>query len=131
MSSGVGERYYRLMNNELTEKQTDDLKVLVAFVAIYCREKHSREAQQELSLPEGLAGRFRKPVTLCSECAELVHHGILKRQTCPLDPKPSCKKCHIHCYSREYRAKIREIMAFSGKKQILRGRIDYLWHYFF
>jgi uncharacterized paraquat-inducible protein A len=103
----------------------------VEFVQIYCHEKHAPEHKRELLLPEELACRFRKPVTLCHECAELVHHGIQKRQRCPLDPKPSCKKCHIHCYSKGYRAKIREIMAFSGKRQILRGRIDYLWHYFF
>jgi hypothetical protein len=54
-----------------------------------------------------------------------------KRRRCPLDPKPSCKNCHIHCYSKEYRAQIREIMAFSGRRLILRGRLDYLWHYLF
>ena len=67
----------------------------------------------------------------CSECRGLLEHGLEKRRTCPLEPKPTCKNCRIHCYSREYRAKIREIMAFSGRKMILRGRLDYLWHYFF
>ena len=119
------------MSNELTTKQAADLKVLVEFVRIYCHEKHPLEPKYEPLLPERAASRFRKPVTLCRECADLVHHGIRKRELCPLDPKPSCKKCHIHCYSKEYRAKIREIMAFSGRRQILRGRIDYLWHYLF
>jgi hypothetical protein len=54
-----------------------------------------------------------------------------KRALCPLDPKPACKDCHIHCYTKEYRQQIRTIMAYSGKRMILRGRLDYLWHYYF
>jgi hypothetical protein len=68
---------------------------------------------------------------LCSECAEVARHAMEKRRNCPLEPKPSCKKCPVHCYGRDCRAKIREIMAFSGRRMILRGRVDYLRHYFF
>ena len=57
-------------------------------------------------------------------------HGVKKRLACPLDPKPTCKSCHIHCYTPEQRQKIREIMAYSGRRMIMRGRLDYLWHYF-
>jgi hypothetical protein len=70
-------------------------------------------------------------VTLCADCRALVEYALLKRRRCPLDPKPSCKHCHIHCYSKEHREQMKHIMAFSGRKMILRGRLDYLWHYFF
>ena len=68
--------------------------------------------------------------TICLECAELLEHGMKKRAACPLDPKPTCKSCHVHCYTPEQRQKVREIMAYSGRRMILRGRLDYLWHYF-
>jgi len=109
----------------LTDKQIKDLKVLAQFIALYCRCRHDRTLLQQSGIP----GKFTQE--LCPDCSALLEHGIEKREKCPLNPKPSCKKCHIHCYSREYRTKIREIMAFSGKRMILRGRLDYLWRYLF
>ena len=46
------------------------------------------------------------------------------------DPKPMCKKCETQCYHGEYRAKIREVMKFSGMHLIKHGRVDMLYHYF-
>ena len=79
--------------------------------------------------PSGNPGK--KAVYLCGDCAALVNYAMDKRRKCPLDPKPSCKHCPIHCYGKAYRTKMREVMAFSGKRLILRGRLDLLWHYFF
>ena len=120
--------YYGPME-QFTEKQKKDLKVLMEFVRVFCRSKHDNQA--EVEIPSELRYLFRKGAALCPDCTGLVAHAVEKRRKCPLDPKPSCKHCHIHCYSREYRARIREIMAFSGRRMILRGRVDYLWHYFF
>jgi hypothetical protein len=114
-----------------TTEQCRDLKVLVQFVRIYCQARHADAPRSPAELPEEVGTMFRRPVQLCPDCRGLLEHGLEKRRTCPLEPKPTCKNCRIHCYSREYRAKIREIMAFSGRKMILRGRLDYLWHYFF
>ena len=110
-----------------TSAQKKDLKVLVTFIGIYCRHQHHHQA--DVTLPAELAGLVRSGIALCPGCRGLLEHALEKRRKCPLDPKPSCKKCHIHCYSKEYRARIREIMAYSGRRMILRGRLDYLWHY--
>lgn len=115
----------------LTRQQAKELKVLLTFVRVFCKAKHGEETVSPVSLPPEVAALSGKPVSLCPECAALVAHAVQKRRKCPLDPKPSCKHCHIHCYSKEYRARIREIMAYSGRKMIMRGRLDYLWHYFF
>lgn len=115
----------------LTRPQAKELKVLLEFVRLFCRAKHADASGAPIDLPAELASSFSMPVSLCPECAALVEHAIQKRRKCPLDPKPSCKHCKIHCYSKEYRARIREIMGYSGKRMILRGRLDYLWHYFF
>ncbi len=117
--------------NELTAQQLKDLKTLAHFIRVYCHAKHDRKSVGEVRLPEKLQKKTGGRETICRECADLLTHGMQKRKLCPLDPKPTCKKCHIHCYSQTYRQKIREIMAFSGRKMLLRGRIDYLWHYFF
>lgn len=114
------------MDHELAKDQVSDLKVLVRFIGIYCNARHGEDIRDVMELPSCLG----KPVMLCTECSALVAYGIQKRRLCPLDPKPSCRKCPIHCYSSECRARIREIMAFSGRRMILRGRLDYIWHYF-
>ncbi len=113
---------------QFTAAQQKDLKVLINFVRLYCALQHTD--QTEAALPD-LDGICRKGLRVCTECRELVEYALKKRRNCPLDPKPSCKQCRIHCYSKEYRARIREIMAFSGKRMIMRGRLDYIWHYLF
>ena len=113
---------------QFSAKQQRDLKVLIDFVRLYCRARHA--GQEAVTLPPELAVAG-KGLALCPDCVGLLLHGIERRRRCPLDPKPTCKNCRIHCYSRDYRAKIREIMAFSGRRMLMRGRLDYLWHYFF
>ncbi len=114
---------------ELTSPQIKELQVLVAFISLYCKVHH--QYQRTTLLLAEIDHSFRHGVQLCADCQGLLEHALEKRLKCPLKPKPSCKRCHIHCYSKEYRARIREIMAYSGRKMILRGRLDYLWHYYF
>ena len=120
---------YHALMEQFTSTQKKDLKVIMSFVRVFCEMRH--ENQADITLPPDMAGMFRKGIHLCPDCQALVEYALEKRRRCPLDPKPSCKQCHIHCYSREYRARIREIMAFSGRWMIMRGRLDYLWHYLF
>ena len=116
--------------SELTGEQIKDLKILAGFIELFCHARHDRKAAGERAIPEILQQGKRAPITICAACADLLEHGMKKRAVCPLDPKPTCRSCQIHCYTPEYRRKVREIMAFSGKRMILRGRLDYLWHYF-
>ena len=109
---------------QFTSEQKKDLKVMIKFVRVYCRAKHDDQARVAVEDTDG------KETHLCRDCAVLVAYALEKRRKCPLDPKPSCKHCHIHCYNKDYRAKIKEIMAFSGRRMIMRGRLDYLWHYY-
>ncbi|MBI1921598.1 MAG: nitrous oxide-stimulated promoter family protein [Geobacter sp.] len=116
---------------QFTSQQIKDMKILASFVRVYCKAKHASVDPVSVELPEALAASFRKGLSLCPNCAGMIAYALERRRKCPLDPKPSCKHCRIHCYSKEYRAKIKEIMGFSGRRMIFRGRLDYLWHYFF
>lgn len=68
---------------------------------------------------------------LCQDCQDFVNYAIRQRLRCPLIPKPSCKKCYVHCYQPMQRKKAKEIMRFSGKSLIKRGRFDLLLHWTF
>ena len=126
----MSEFHYLIENacmEQFSEAQKKELKLLISFVRVYCEVKHDTrcEANDEVHKISG------RKIIFCRECSELLEYAMEKRRKCQLEPKPSCKKCHIHCYGKVHRARIREIMAFSGRFMILRGRLDYIRHYFF
>jgi Nitrous oxide-stimulated promoter len=111
----------------ITKHQKKDIRLIGAFVEVYCDGKHGAVERSLFSLPAGLGER-----RLCSECADFMTYAINKRMKCPLEAeKPTCKRCRIHCYAKTQRERVREIMAYSGRKLMMRGRLDYIWHYFF
>ncbi len=111
----------------MTKSQKKDIKLLGKFVEVYCNGKHYDAEQSPVDLPEELGVR-----TLCPDCAVLLQYAIARRRKCPLESeKPTCKQCRTHCYAKPQLAKVKEIMAYSGRTLILCGRLDYLWHYFF
>ena len=95
-----------------TETREKDRAVLQHFIEVYCRNKHGWK--------DGL----------CDECADLMAYAAGRLAACPLDPKPACKDCKIHCYAPEYRTRIVKVMKFSGMYFVKRGRIDWLVRYF-
>lgn len=115
----------------LTRRERKDLEVLALFTEVYCRAQHAGLETASAGTPAELTGVGLKPRRLCAECRDFLAYAIARRIKCPLDPKPTCKHCHIHCYRPGHREQVRKIMRFSGRHLILRGRLDLLWHYFF
>lgn len=111
----------------ITKRHKKDIRLIGEFVREYCAGHHETKRRSLFPLPAGL-----KEILLCSECAHFMEYAIAKRLRCPLETeKPSCKHCRIHCYGGDERKKIREIMAYAGRRMIMRGRLDYIWHYYF
>lgn len=113
----------------LTSKEKSDIKTLMQFVEIYCRENHSTEKTSFTISKMNLKTIRKKSLLLCPECTKLLRYGLTMRLRCPHNPKPMCKKCITQCYKGEYRLKIREIMKFSGIYLVKHGRLDLLFHY--
>lgn len=93
------------------------LETLERFVAVYCRQKHGPDAQP------------RAAESLCPACEDLLRYAAERLAKCPLEPKPKCKSCRIHCYRGDYRERIRDVMKFAGMYFVKRGRIDWLIRY--
>ena len=108
-------------------RETKDLRVLALFTRVYCADHHADRPRTNVDLDLPKTGNY----LYCSECADFLRYAIERRRRCPLDPKPACKHCHIHCYRAGHRERVREIMRYSGKTLMKRGRLDLLWHYFF
>lgn len=111
----------------ITTQQSKDIRLIGKFVEVYCFGKHPGAARTPFVLAAGVGER-----SLCPECAAFLAYATARRLKCPLEAeKPSCKHCRTHCYAKPQLAKVKEIMAYSGRKLMLRGRLDYIWHYFF
>jgi len=114
------------------DRLRQDLRVLARFIEVYCQGKHDASERQPVTLrgwDDSLINCSH--MRLCPSCARLLHHALMKRSHCPMDPKPACKHCPRHCYAPTYRQQIRAVMAYSGRKLVMRGRLDYLWHLLF
>ena len=80
------------------EKQT-----MQAMLRIYCRDLHH---------PNGL---------LCEECNQLLEYAQRRLETCPFqEQKPACNHCRVHCYSRDRRRKVQEVMRYAGPRMTYR-----------
>lgn len=117
---------------ELGRDVEKDLRTLALFIRIYCHGKHpDRPKSLVRFMTHDVQAIARRPIELCPECTKLLMHAFVKRTHCPMQPKPACKHCPNHCYHPTYRQQIREVMKFSGKRLLLSGRIDYLFHLLF
>jgi hypothetical protein len=87
-------------------------QIIRSFVRVFCRKNHAG------------AG------ILCPSCHELLKYALVRLARCRYDPKPACRRCATHCYETQMRERIREVMRFSGRHFIRRGRVDWLVKYF-
>ncbi|MCZ7583522.1 MAG: nitrous oxide-stimulated promoter family protein [Deltaproteobacteria bacterium] len=101
------------LTDELRHKLDHDLGVLRAFTEVFCHKKH---------------GHARG--TLCPDCERFLDYAYKRRILCPMDPKPKCQACPVHCYKPAMRDRVKKIMHIGGMHYVLRGRIDWLIKYF-
>lgn len=93
------------MNRIEREKAT-----VSAMIGYYCRKNHGQKI-------------------LCSSCDELKKYAILRLDKCRYgNDKPKCKACPVHCYSKENRQKIKEVMKFAGPAMIFRHPVLAFYH---
>ncbi len=84
-------------------------KTVAAMIRIYCREHH--------------AGG------LCAECQDLMRYVRLRLDRCRFgEGKPTCAKCPVHCYQRDCREQIKEVMRFAGPRMVWEHPWLSMWH---
>lgn len=66
---------------------------------------------------------------LSEQYVELLEYAKLRLTRCKFgDKKPNCKRCTIHCYKPEMRAKIREVMRWAGPRMIVYDPVAAIKH---
>ncbi|MFY9397111.1 MAG: nitrous oxide-stimulated promoter family protein [Desulfomonilia bacterium] len=58
---------------------------------------------------------------LCTECSALRDYALDRLRRCPYGGgKPACSHCTTHCYKKDMRARIQEVMRYSGPRMLTR-----------
>lgn len=87
------------------DKREKEKQVVDLMIRIYCKHKHTGEKNEE---------------NLCEECEKLRAYARARVDKCPfMETKTFCSNCRVHCYRKEMREKIRDVMRFSGPRMIL------------
>ena len=105
------------MNTE--KKRTMEADVMTEMIALYCRgHRHAHRTSTTDSVP-----------ALCPDCRRLLRYARERIIRCPrMDVKSFCSACPIHCYSTDMRARIREVMRYSGPRMLLHRPFMTLHH---
>ena len=87
-------------------------RILTAMISMYCEENHH------------VSGK-------CESCSELQDYAFKRLLSCPFsDNKPVCSKCTIHCYNKNKKEKIKEVMRYSGPKMLLSNPKDTILYFY-
>ena len=66
---------------------------------------------------------------LCLGCDCLFEYASYRLARCPYgQEKPTCVKCPIHCYGRDKREMMQEVMRFAGPRMLLRHPVLAIRH---
>lgn len=88
------------------EKRTIEL-----MIKIYCKKKHKNKE-------------------LCDECQELLEYAHKRLSFCKFgEEKSACAKCPIHCYKKDMKEKVKEVMRFSGPRLLIYNPIELFRHF--
>ena len=91
---------------DVATKREREKEVVSLMISLYCRKKHGGK-------------------TFCPECAALDDYARSRSDHCPfMETKTFCSNCRVHCYQKNMREKIREVMRFSGPRRDITALIS-------
>ena len=76
-------------------------KTMASMVWCYCRDNHGADH------------------VLCGECQGLLDDATVRLDRCRFGPeKPTCAHCPVHCYRRDRRERMKQVMRYAGPRMI-------------
>jgi len=93
----------RLQHPDRHPRLHREYRTLRAMAGIFCHDIHGED--------DGL----------CDECRDLLEYATRRLDRCVFgDDKPTCANCTVHCYSRDMRERVRDVMRYAGPRMLLR-----------
>ena len=95
---------------DIKPKRQREKETVSLMITIYCRKKHGGKE-------------------LCPDCAALDAYARQRSDNCPfMETKTFCSNCRVHCYRKDMREKIREVMRVSGPRMIFHHPVMAIRH---
>ena len=95
---------------DVKTKREREKETVSLMIHLYCRKKHGGK-------------------DLCPDCAALDAYARQRSAKCPfMETKTFCSNCKVHCYKKDMREKIREVMRFSGPRMIFHHPVMAIRH---
>ena len=95
---------------DVKTKREREKETVSLMIRLYCRKKHGGK-------------------DLCPDCAALAAYARQRSDKCPfMETKTFCSNCKVHCYKKDMREKIRQVMRFSGPRMIFHHPILAIRH---
>ena len=89
------------MPKDISFKREREKALVSQMIALYCKKKHHAKGG------------------LCSECAALDAYARERSDKCPfMATKTFCSNCRVHCYKKNMREQIRQVMRFAGPRMV-------------
>ena len=91
-----------MINKDINKRISQEKMTLSKMIHIYCKNHHKDNCEY-----------------ICPECKQLLEYALTRIQRCPLiENKPTCKRCHIHCYAKKEKDLIKGVMRYAGPRMI-------------
>ena len=95
---------------DVKTKREREKETVSLMIRLYCRKNHGGNE-------------------LCPECAALDAYARQRSDKCPfMETKTFCSNCKVHCYKKDMREKIRQVMRFSGPRMIFHHPVMAIRH---
>lgn len=99
---------------KLENKIKNEKNTISAMIGIYCKAHHNTKSSN-----------------LCESCNSLLNYALVRIDKCVFGlNKPSCEKCPVHCYKKNYRDEIKVIMRYAGPRMIFKHPVLAIKHIF-
>lgn len=95
----------------IMERIEREKKTIKLMIEIYCKKKHGCKGE------------------LCEGCKELLEYAEKRLNFCKFgENKSTCSRCPVHCYKKDMKLKVKEVMKFSGPRLIIHNPIELINH---
>ncbi|OCG27303.1 hypothetical protein A9G11_12880 [Gilliamella sp. wkB108] len=92
-----------MVANNTGPKITQEKATVRVMIYLYCHKKHHTPHNQ-----------------LCDECNDLLQYAMQRLTMCRFgEEKTTCERCPKHCYRKDYKLKIKQVMRFSGPRMMI------------
>jgi superfamily II helicase len=90
----------KYIEKDIESKREREKAMVTEMIKLYCKSKHHSKE-------------------LCPQCEALNQYARLRSEKCPyMETKTFCSNCKTHCYKKDMREQIKEVMKFAGPRMI-------------